>query len=185
MKAIKVVLRISFLLLVIGLWMQPIVGAHSTELKAINVELESCMPVFSGKDNICLVPIFKLSNPNDQSVSATMDYTLSLAGQILGSAQMPTIYIPSGGTGDQKDIVVMVYRSWFARLYFQGNSPGEALKIILPLWKGMGGKEPAKVPKGMWSNISATTSQIIAEGSITLVAADGTERVFFFKDMVN
>lgn len=183
MKAIKVVLRINFLLLVIGLCMQPI-GAYCTELKTINVTLGSCMPIFSGKDNICLVPIFKLSNPNDQLVSATIGYKLNLAGQILGSAQMPTIYIPSGSTVDQKDIVVIAYRSWFARLYFQGKSPGEALKVILPIWKGMGGKEPAKVPKGMWSKIKANTSQIIVEGSMTLGAKDGTERIFFYQDVV-
>lgn len=183
MKATKTVLWTSFLLLVICSWMQP-VAAHCMELKTIGVELDSCKPVFAGKDNICLVPIFRLSNPNDQLVTATIDYSLRFGGQILGSAQMPTIYIPSGKTVDQKDIVVMVYRSWFARLYFEGKSPGAALKVMLPLWKGMGGKEPAKVPKGMWPKIPATDLKILAEGSITLETEDGAEKIFFFKDLV-
>ena len=183
MKATKTLLRTGFLLLVICSWMLP-VAAHSVELKAIGVELDSCKPVFAGSDNICLAPIFKLSNPNDQLITATIDYSLRFGGQILGSAQMPTIYLPAGKSLFQKDIVVMVYRSWFARLYFEGNSPGAAMKVMLPLWKGMGGKEPAKVPKGMWSKIPATDLKIQAEGSITLETEDGDEKIFFFKDLV-
>lgn len=183
MRSIKGVWRISFLVLAIVLCMQA-VGAECKELKPISVELESCNAIYSSKDNVCLVPTFKLSNPNDQLILATIDYSLRFGGQILGSAQMPTIYLPSGGAMDQRDAIVLVYKSWFARLYFEGKSPGEAMKILLPLWKGLDGKEPAKVPEGMWSKIVATTSKIEADGSITLADEDGTERIFFFKTSV-
>ena len=180
MKIIKIILRISFLLLLICLWMQPI-KAYCKELKSINVELESCRVIFSSKDNICLLQIFKIFNPNDRLVSATIDYTMRLEGEILGSAQLPLIYIPSMKTIEQRDSVVMEYKAWFAKLYFQGKSPGEALKIILPLWKGLGGEEPSKLPEGMWSKITATKPEIQTDGSITLAAEDGKESIFFFK----
>ena len=180
MKAIRFFCKLSLLLIATCLFLQP-VPVQSAEIKSINAELVSWAPAFSGKDNICIVPIFKFSNPNDKMISASIDYTLSLAGQLIGSAQLPTIYIPAGEIVNQRDSVVIVYRSWFARLYFEGKSPGAALKAILPLWKGMGGKEPAKVPQGMWSKISATKFQIIAEGSITVGTPDGTEKIFFFK----
>ena len=183
MRSIKGIWRISFLFLATGLCMQA-VGAECRELKPISVELESCNAIFSGKDNVCLVPIFKLSNPNDQLILATIDYSLRFGGQILGSAQMPTTYLPTEGIMDQRDAIVLIYKSWFVRLYFEGKSPGEAMKILLPLWKGLGGKEPAKVPEGMWSKIAATKSKIEAEGSITLADEDGRERIFFFKTSV-
>ena len=180
MRKITIPLITSFLLLLIFLWIQPII-ADCKELKSINVELESCRVIFSGKDNICLLQVYKIFNPNDRLVSATLNYTIRLEEEILGSAQLPLIYIPSKKTIEQRDSVVVEYKAWFAKLYFQGKSPGEALKIVLPLWKGFGGEEPSRLPEGMWSKVTATKPEIQTDGSITLTTEDGKEGIFFFK----
>ena len=171
---------VGVFLLMISLWIYLGV-AHCEGLKSIDVQLNYITPAIVGKDNICLVPMFRLSNPNDQLLSATLGYALTLDGQILGSAQMPTIYIPPGKGTFQKDVVVIEYGSWFANLYFAGKGPGEALKVILPLWKAMGGEEPAKLPEGLWAKTEATISQIAAEGTISVKTQDGDESIFVFK----
>jgi hypothetical protein len=155
--------------------------AKATEPKDVIVDLVSCNVAYSGPDNICLIPVFKLSNVSNQLISATFDYNLKIDDQLMGSAQMPTIYIPSKAEIIQRDSVVVVYRSWFASFYFVGNSPGQAIKAVLPLWKALGGKEPAKIPEGLWDKIEPTKSKIAADGSVTLKLSDGEEKISFFR----
>jgi len=183
MKVKNFILRIGCLFLLIGFWMQPI-EAYCKGLKSINVELESCNVVFSSKDNICLLPIFKIFNPNNKIGLVAIDYTMRIEGEILGSGQLPTVYLPSEKTIQQRECMMIEYKSWFAKLYFQGKSPGEALQVLLPLWKSLGGQEPAGLPEGMWSKFSATEPEIWIDGSITLVVEGEKERLFFFKSSV-
>jgi hypothetical protein len=159
------------------------VETHCGELKSITVEMLSSSPSFSGSETICLVPIFKLSNPNDQMISVTVDYTLMQAGQLLGGSQMPPAFIPAGETIQQKDSIVVEYMSWFFRELLRGNSPEGAFKVVLPLWKGMNGKEPAKLPEGLWATIPASAFPITADGSVTVQTPDGSEKIFFFQGL--
>jgi hypothetical protein len=182
MKAVKMTMRIGvwLLLVVIGLWWQPI-GAPCEELQPIKIELDSCLPSFFGKEIVCLVPIFRLSNPNSQMVLATIDYTLSRAGNLLGGGQMPSFYIPARTSIQQRDTAVVVFMPWLIRVISSGKSPPEAMQTILPLWKGMGGEEPPNVPEGLWPKIPAITPPIVANGSMSLRGKGGKEKIFFFE----
>jgi len=179
MRRIDLLIKIGIGLAIIAL-ATPI-PSYPVELKSVDAELESTKVIISTKDNICLLSVFKMFNPNDRPISATLDYTLRIENEILGRGQLPTVYVPSGKTVEQREAVVTEYKSWFAKLYFQGSNPGEALKILLPLWKGLGGEEPGGLPGGMWSNISVNKPELQVDGSITVVDEDGTEKIFFFR----
>jgi len=181
MKAIRVIYVTGLLFLAIVFCFSS-VEAPCAELQPIQVELVSSLPSFTGAETICLVPVFKLSNPNRQMISATIDYTLIRGGQELGSAQMQPVYIPGGKSIHQRDSMVVEYLAWFAKENSRPMSKAaEVLKIILPLWKGMDGKEPAKLPEGLWTQVQAKALPMVADGSVTVSAEDGTEQIFFFK----
>jgi hypothetical protein len=182
MRTKRTIKRIGFSLLfvVMGLCWQP-VDAPCVELQPIKVELESCTPSFSGMESVCLTSTFRLSNPNKQMVSVTMDYILSRKGKSLGGGQMPSVYVPAGESVQQRDHIVVVYNLWFIREIFSGNNPKDTMEAILPLWKGMGGQEIPRLPEGLWSKIPAITSPTMADGSMTLHSKDGKEKIFFFK----
>jgi hypothetical protein len=184
MKAKRVINGISFSLLfvVMGLCWHS-VGALCAELQPIKVELESCAPSFSGMESVSLTSTFRLSNPNNQMVSVTMDYILSRNGKSLGGGQMPSIYIPARESVQQRDSVVVVYNLWLIRELFSGNSPKDTMDALLPLWKGMGGQEPPRLPEGLWSKIPGITSPTMADGSMILHPKEGKEKIFFFKAM--
>ena len=181
MRTKRIIKRIGFPLLFVitGLWWQP-VGAPCAELQPIKVELESCAPSFSGMESVCLTSTFRLSNPNNQMVTVTMDYILSRKGKSLGGGQMPSVYIPARESVQQRDSVVVVYNLWFIREIFSGNNPKDTMEAILPLWKGMGGQEIPRLPEGLWSKIPAITSPTMADGSMTLHSKEGKEKIFFF-----
>jgi hypothetical protein len=156
---------------------------YCADLKPVTVEMLSSSSSFSGSETINLVPLFKLSNPNNRMVSVTLDYTLKQAGQLLGGSQLFPVFIPAGKAILTKDSIVVEYMSWFLRELLLGNSPAEAFNVILPLWKGMNGKEPAKLPEGLWSKIAASTFPITADGSVTVQTPDGSEKIFFFQGL--
>ena len=160
------------------------VEGFCAELQPVQVELMSSLPSFTGAESICLIPVFKLKNPNSQMVSVTLDYTLMRGEQELGSSQMPLVYIPGGETVYQRDSLVVGYALWVAKESARlMSSASEVVKVILPLWKGMNGQEPAKLPEGLWSKVQAIKAPMTADVSETVQSVDGTERIVFFKGL--
>lgn len=147
---------------------QPGVG----DIKAVVVTLSSTLPSFTGAESIVLTPIFKLDNPNDFLVAVNLQYTLKVAGQTIGSAQIPTTYyIPAKTQVSAKDDFVVAYAGWLGKLVLGGKSPAEANQTILPLWKGLGGKMPVGMKEEIWNDVAAQRPAV--EGSAVAKMTSG------------
>ncbi len=185
MKGIKVIQESGLLFLVVVFCFLG-VEAFGVELEPIQVELVSSQPSFTGAESISLMPIYRLRNPNQQLVSVTIDYTLMRGGLVLGSSQMDLVYIPAGGTISQRDSMQVEYMALVASEAAASKGTKtmpEILQVVLPLWKGMNGKEPAKLPEGLWAKTEGMVSPIVADGSVNLQAEDGTGKIYFFKGL--
>ena len=185
MKGVKVI-RGSGLLFLVAVFCTVGVEASGAELQPIQVELVSSQPSFIGAESISLMPIYRVRNPNRQLVSVTIDYTLTRGGQVLGSSQMEPAYIPAGGTISLRDTLQVEYTALVASEAAASKgtkSMAEILQVILPLWKGLNGKEPARLPEGLWAKTQGAASPMVADGSVNLQAEDGSGKIYFFKGL--
>ncbi len=182
----KRAIRGTGLLFLVAVFCFVSVEASGAELQPVQVELVSSQPSYTGSESISLMPIYRLRNPNQQMVSVTIDYTLTQGGQQLGSSQMELVYIPAGKTVSQRDTMLVEYMALVASEAAASKgtkSMPEILQVILPLWKGMNGKEPAKLPEGLWGKTQGIVSPVVADGSVNVQAEDGTGKIYFFKGL--
>ena len=185
MKGIRVIHGLGLMFLVVVFCFLS-VAAFCAELQPVQVELVSSQPAFTGAESISLMPIYRLRNPNQQLVSVVIDYTLMRGELVLGRSQMELVYIPAGGTVSQRDSMLVEYLALVSGEVAASKgtkTAAEVVKVILPLWKGMNGKDPGKLPEGLWAQTQGVVLPIVADGSVTLEGEDGTGKIYFFKGL--
>ena len=145
-------------------------------LEPADVTMTSCLPSFVGAESICLTPIFSISNPNDFMIGVDLEYGLEVEGELVGKSQVPKVYVPSGGTVEVRDAIVIPFMGWFAGAAIGGKPPAEAMMLVAPLWKGLGGKRPAAVPEALWDTLEISKPAIVADASI-IVSTETSQKV--------
>lgn len=149
-------------------------------IEAPNVSLTSCLPSFVGSESVCLVPIFKIGNPNDFIVCVQLEYGLKVDGQEIGKSQVPQVYVPARRVAGVRDTIVVPFQAWFAGEAMGGKTPKDAMMSVAPFYKALGGKRPAVVPEALWDKLPVSKPTITAEGYIT-VFTDSERQVFQFR----
>lgn len=151
---------------------------ESPSLKPINVDLTDCSIGFAGTEVVYLLPMFKVSNPNEHFVSVDLSYTLYLQDEVIGASQVPTFYVPGYGEVIIRDADAVVYAGWFAAFIMgrpEFKSAGEIIAYITPLWKAISGRQPAMLNKEQWDAIKAATPDIKAHVDAVMSLASGEE----------
>ncbi len=146
-------------------------------LEPADVTMTSCLPSFLGAESICLIPLFRISNPNDFMIGLDLEYGLKVEGRLVGKSQVPRVYVPSSGTTEVKDAIVIPFMGWFAGEAMGGKTPAEAMMVVAPLWKGLGGKRPAAVPEALWDTLEISKPGIVADAYI--IVSTGTSQEVF------
>jgi LEA14-like dessication related protein len=148
-------------------------------IKAPEVKMISCLPSFAGSESISLTPIFTISNPNPFFLEVMMDYNLEIADKFLGKSGFSSLYIPPNKTIEAKDTMVIPFKKWIGSEIFAGKNPKEAMMIVGPLWKGLGGEQPSNFPEEAWKKIPEKNPVMRAKGSI-IVATEKGRDIFNF-----
>ena len=180
-------MKMHRLLIVIVLTVVPILifagcakeQVSTAALEPADVSMTTCLPSFVGAESICLTPIFKISNPNNFLVGVDLEYSLEAGGQFVGKSQILRAYIPANGTVEVKDAIVIPFMAWFPEQIIGGKSPEEAMGLVAPIWKGLGGKRPAAVPEAVWDSLEVSKPAMVADGSI-IVATETSQKLFLF-----
>ena len=154
-------------------------GVTKSAFKAPDANMVICLPSFAGSESISLTPIFKISNPNDFLVEVMMDYKLEAGNQFVGKSMVSTVFIPPNKTIEIKDTIVISFKASFVSEVFGGKSKKEAVMVVAPLWKSLGGKRPATLPEALWNKIPEKKPAMRARGSI-FVAAEAGQEIFHF-----
>jgi hypothetical protein len=147
--------------------------------KAPDVNMIICLPSFAGSESIFLTPMFTIRNSNNSLAEVRMDYTLEAGDQYLGKSTIPVLYIPPNKTIELKDAIVISFKPWFVSEVFGGKSKKEALMIVAPLWKSLGGKRPAAVPEELWNKLPDKKQTMRVTGSV-FVATEGIQEICHF-----
>lgn len=165
---------------VCSLYPMTAVGAGpKATLKAPNVLMTVCLPSFVGSESITMKPIFNISNPNKSLIEVSLDYLLEVGGKQIGKSQVPKAFIPPNETIEINDAIVVPFKTWFAAEALSGKSPKEAILLIAPLWKGLGGLRPDLINEETWEKIPANKAGMLATGSV-VVQMGGRQEIFHF-----
>ncbi|MFH0845493.1 MAG: LEA type 2 family protein [Pseudomonadota bacterium] len=147
--------------------------------KPVQIEFLSSLPSFCGAESIGLVPMVKLVNPNPYLVSVRLSYSLSANGEKLGSSQLLEFYVPGNKAVTVRDAVTTDWFGFFAGKLFGGNvTPKECAGMLLPIWKGLGGKTPAKVDAEVWEKIEAAKVVFEMDSAMTISGGKKTHSAF-------
>ncbi len=148
---------------------------------APEVRVLTCLPSFAGSESISLTSNFTISNPNNALISIDFDYQLEAENQLLGKSMIPTVYVPPKHTIEVKNSIVIPFKGWFASIVISGKSKKEAVMIIAPLWKGLGGMRPAALPEALWDKIPAKNPAMKAKCSLAVNTEAGQSMFYVNK----
>ena len=145
--------------------------------KPITVEF-SFAPLGNADSEVAYVmPMFKVSNPNEYLVSVDLSYTLHLEDEVIAGSQVPTFYVPEQGEVTVRDVVGVVYMGWLSKcalskIDIAGSMPA-AIQYVTPFWKQIGGKRPAAVPEELWDTIEPADAVAVSKVSVVVSATGG------------
>jgi hypothetical protein len=151
--------------------------APAAEIKAADVNMTTCLPSFLGAESICLSPTFRIRNPNDFIVGVELSYSLNSGGSTVGTSQIAMVYVPPGGTVEVRDAIVVPFFAWLTMEALSGKGLKEALTVVAPLWKGLGGKRPAAVPEALWD--TPPTEKTALEADVSIIVSSGAVQKLF------
>ena len=157
-------------------------GCAKDPLKPVNIELLDSSLAFAGAEAVYLMQTFKVTNPNEDAVSADLSYVLYLKDQVVGSSSVPKFYVPGKKEVTIKDTIAVAYLTWFAQYLLgkaeTGGSAAAAINYITPLWKGISGKRPVVVTEDVWNKIEVADPAVMADVSATTTYVDSAETKF-------
>ncbi len=144
-------------------------------IQPIGIEFVSSLPSFLGSESIGLLPIIKLTNPNPFPISVEVSYTLVGNGENLGGSQLPTTYIPANGTATLRDTATFTYSGLvLGRVFGAKGTPAECVAVILPIWKGLGGKRPVDVTEKAWEEVKPASLAFVMDVASNISNGEGT-----------
>ena len=150
--------------------------------KDVSVEFMSGLPSFVGAESVVIKPIFKIKNPNDYMVSVDISYTLFFADETLGCSQLPKLYVPANSEVVVNDSIVISFMGWFSSDLLAATVPmPQVLGKILPIWKGLGGKQPALAKNEQWEATSPSKVVLTADMAIHQRSQAGAGKDIFLK----
>lgn len=170
-----IALILALVLLTLGIGCAAPVQQQQVPLsQSIKAELVNCAPSFFGAESICLVSGFKVSNTSSQGVWVSMSYNLFCNGDLVSGSVMPRFYIPAKQNVSVQDSIALGYTPYFLKFWLScSNDVPTALKQVAPLWKAMGGKQPANMPQEIWD--STTAQKPLYKADVTLQVSDGMQ----------
>ena len=142
-----------------------------TKITPAGVNLESVYKVFGGTESVTHTPVFVITNSNNFEVTVqTLDYRISVDNEVIGAGQIPDpVYIPANTTVKLTSCYTLPLSAPLGRRMMAGAgmTAGAATAATLPLWKMIGGANPAAPLAATWQNL---TSQVTykAEGTVSI-----------------
>ena len=156
--------------------------APTSSFKPMHIEFVSSLPSFVGSESISLVQILTLSNPNPFLVSVEVSYSLSINEENFGSSQVPKLYVPANTKINLRDTITFDYFTLLAGKLFGGKeTPAEVASILLPIWKGLDGKIPARVKEEQWKEIKPAQPKFLLDAIVNV--SNGKEEKNFFQKL--